>query len=440
MTWGAIHGRKEKLISRVIISDHLKSMGIIPDELATIELPSTVEVMQERINFLQKLGLTVDDFNNYPLMLGCSLRKNIIPVLTYLQKIGFSKPKLGEFIRSYPQILHASVVVELMPVVRFLRGLDVEKQDLSYVLSRFPELFGFKLEGTMSTSVAYLVSIGVSPRDIGPMVTQFPFFLGMRVGTMIKPLVEFLIGLGIPKRILARMLEKRTHILGYDLEETIKPNVNALISFGVCKEAIPMIVLQYPQIIGLPLKAKLSTMQYFFSLKLKIDPDGFVKVLEKLPQIVNLNQNLMLKPVEFLKGRGIPDSDVARMIVKCPQLLLLRGDVLKNSYYFFKSEMKRGVEELFEFPEYFTYSLESRIKPRYHRIEGKGIRCGLAWFLNCSDKRFEERLEGTYIEGETMGPTFSMGGKLDMPGNELVSEEEEDESDGEVLYRRTLSI
>ncbi|ONK80649.1 uncharacterized protein A4U43_C01F20180 [Asparagus officinalis] len=50
------------------------------------------------------------------------------------------------------------------------------------------------------------------------------------------------------------------------------------------------------------------------------------------------------------------------------------------------------------------------------------------------------RLQGDYIEGETMGPSFVMGGKLDMPGNELVSGEEDDESDSEVLFRLVLAI
>ncbi|MQM17698.1 hypothetical protein Taro_050674 [Colocasia esculenta] len=440
VTWGVIQGRKEKLVSRVIISDYLKSLGIVPEELEHLELPSTVEVMRERVEFLQKLGLTIDDMNEYPLMLGCSVRKNMIPVLGYLEKIGIQRSKLGEFVKNYPQVLHASVVVELVPVVKFLRGLDVERHDIPYVLQKYPELLGFKLEGTMSTSVAYLVSIGVRPRDIGPMATQYPYFLGMRVGTMIKPLVEHLISLGIPKMILARMLEKRPYMLGYDLEETVKPNVETLLSFGIQKEAIPSVVAQYPQILGLPLKAKLPSQQYFFTLKLKIDPEGFARVIEKMPQITSLNQSAILKPVEFLRGRGIPVEDVAEMVVKCPQLLALRVELMKNSYYFFKSEMKRPIEELVEFPEYFTYSLESRIKPRYQRLAQKGIKCGLGWFLNCSDQRFEERLRADYIETETVGPSFCMGGKLEMPISEIVSGEEEDESDDEVLYRRTVSL
>ncbi|XP_048442303.1 transcription termination factor MTERF4, chloroplastic isoform X2 [Pyrus x bretschneideri] len=338
VTWGVVQGRKEKLVSRVIICDYLKSLGIIPDELENLELPSAVDVMRERVEFLQKLGLSIDDINEYPLMLGCSVRKNMIPVLAYLEKIGIPRPKLG-----------------------------------------------------------------------------------------------------LPKKILARMLEKRTYLLGYDLEETVKPNVDCLISFGIRREALASVVAQYPQILGLPLKAKMSSQQYFFSLKLKIDPEGFARVVEKMPQIVSLHQHLIMKPVEFLLGRGIASEDVAKMVVKCPQLIALRVELMKNSFYFFKSEMGRPLKELVDFPEYFTYSLESRIKPRYQRLQSKGIRCSLKWFLNCSDQRFEERLQGEYIETETPGPSFYMGGKLELPGSEMVSDED-DESDDEVLYRRTVSL
>ncbi|CAK7323611.1 unnamed protein product [Dovyalis caffra] len=441
VTWGAVQGKKEKLVNRVIICDYLKSLGIIPDELESVELPSTVEIMKERVEFLQRLGLTIDDINEYPLMLGCSVRKNIIPVLGYLEKIGIGRSKLGEFVKSYPQVLHTSVVVELQPVIKFLRGLDVEKQDIGFVLQKYPELLGFKIEGTMSTSVAYLVSIGVSPRDIGPMVTQYPYFLGMRVGTMIKPFVDYLVSLGLPKKIVARMLEKRAYLLRYDLQETVKPNVDCLISFGIRREALASIIAQYPQIMGLPLKAKLSSQQYFFNLKMKIDPEGFARVIEKMPQIVSLNQNVIMKPVQFLLERAIAYEDVAKMVIKCPQLLALRVPLMKNSYYFFKSEMGRPVKELVEFPEYFTYSLESRIKPRYQMLKSKGIRSSLNWFLNCSDKRFEERLEGDYIESESLGPSFCLGGKLELPGCEILSDEEDESDDeDEALFGRTVSL
>ncbi|XP_047078234.1 transcription termination factor MTERF4, chloroplastic-like [Lolium rigidum] len=443
VTWGVIQGRKERLVSRVLALDFLRSAGVSDPagELEAVELPSSLDVLQERLDFLLRLGLSTDDLSAYPFLLACSLRKNIIPVLSYLEKLGVTRARLAAFVRAYPACLHASVAVDLAPIVKALRGLDVDREDIPRVLERYPDVLGLKPDGTISTSVAYLVGIvGVAPRDIGPMVTHYPFFLSMRVGTTIKPLCDYITSLGLPIRILARIIEKRPYILGYDLEETVKPNVEALLSFGIRKEVLPLVIAHYPSILGLPLKVKLAAQQYFFNLKLKIDPDGFARAVEKLPQLVSLHQNVILKPVEFLRGRGITDEDVGRMLVRCPQILLLRNELMKNSFYFFKSELKRPISELLEFPEYFTYSLESRIKPRYMRVASKGIRCSLDWFLNCSDQRFEERMRGDFIEGDAPGPSFTMGGKLQMPGSQLVSDDDNDDSDDEVLYRRTVML
>uniref|UniRef100_A0A0E0CSA2 Uncharacterized protein n=1 Tax=Oryza meridionalis TaxID=40149 RepID=A0A0E0CSA2_9ORYZ len=457
VTWGVIQGRKERLVSRVLALDFLRSAGVSDPagELEAVELPSSLEVLQERLDFLLRLGLSTDDLSAYPLLLACSLRKNAIPVLSYLEKLGVTRARLAAFVRAYPACLHASVAVDLTPVVkslrgldvdrqdlpRSLRGLDVDRQDLPRVLERYPDILGLKPDGTISTSVAYLVGIvGVAPRDIGPMVTHFPFFLGMRVGTTIKPLCEYITSLGLPMRILARILEKRPYILGYDLEETVKPNVEALLSFGIRKEMLPLVIAQYPPILGLPLKTKLAAQQYFFNLKLQIDPDAFACAIEKLPQLVSLHQNIILKLVEFLRGRGISNEDVARMVVRCPQILLLRMELMKNSLYFFKSEMKRPISELLDYPEYFTYSLESRIKPRYMRVSTKGIRCSLDWFLNCSDQRFEERMKGDFIEGDAPGPSFTTGGKLQMPGSQLVSDDDNAESILNCKMKKALAL
>ncbi|KAL2468665.1 Mitochondrial transcription termination factor family protein [Forsythia ovata] len=133
---------------------------VVPDELDGLELPVTVEVMQERVDFLHKLGLTIEDINNYPLVLGCSVKKNMIPVLDYLGKLGVRKSTFTEFLCRYPQVLHASVVVDLAPVVKYLQGMDIKPNDVPRVLEKYPEVLGFKLEGTMSTSVAYLIGIG----------------------------------------------------------------------------------------------------------------------------------------------------------------------------------------------------------------------------------------------------------------------------------------
>lgn len=396
--------KNERMENRARVYEFLRGIGIVPDELDGLELPVTVEIMRERVDFLHKLGLTVADINNYPLVLGCSVKKNMIPVLDYLGNLGVRKSTFTDFLRRYPQVLHASVVIDLAPVVKYLQGMDIKPNDIPRVLERYPEVLGFKLEGTMSTSVAYLVGIGVARREIGGLLTRYPEVLGMRVGRVIKPFVEYLESLGIPRLAVARLIEKRPHILGFRLEGRVEENIQYLMEFHVRKASLPSVVAQYPEIIGIDLKPKLLSQQSLFESVINLDPEDFGKVVEKMPQVVSLNNTRMMKHVDFLKDCGFSSIQLRKMIMGCPQLLALNLDILKLSFDFFQTEMKRPLDDLVVFPAYFTYGLESTIKPRHKMVTYKGLKCSLSWMLNCSDEKFKQRMYYDTIDMEEMEP------------------------------------
>ena len=423
--------RNEKAANRARVYEFLRGIGIVPDELDGLELPVTAEVMRERVDFLHTLGLTIEDINNYPLVLGCSVKKNMIPVLDYLGKLGVRKSTFTEFLRRYPQVLHASVVVDLAPVVKYLQGMDIKPTDIPRVLERYPEVLGFKLEGTMSTSVAYLVGIGVARREIGGVLTRYPEILGMRVGRVIKPFVEYLESLGIPRLAVARLIEKRPHILGFGLKERVKPNVEFLLEFHVRKTLLPSVVAQYPEIIGLDLKPKLLSQQSLLNSIIDISPEDFGRVVEKMPQVISLSKAPVIKHVDFLKNCGFSLQQVRKMVVGCPQLLALNLDIMKLNFDYFQMVMKRPLDDLVIFPAFFTYGLESTIKPRHRIIAKKGLKCSLAWLLNCSDNKFEERLSYDTIDMEEMEtePSFDMNTLMEPRSNESASDYDEDSDD-----------
>lgn len=392
--------RNERIENRARVYEFLKGIGIVPDELDGLELPVTVEVMQERVEFLHTLGLTIEDINNYPLVLGCSVKKNMIPVLDYLGKLGVRKSTFTEFLRRYPQVLHASVVVDLQPVVSYLQGMDIKPVNIPLVLEKYPELLGFKLEGTMSTSVAYLVGIGVARREIGNVLTKYPEILGMRVGRVIKPFVEYLESLGIPRLAVARLIEKKPHILGFGLEQKLKPNVESLLEYNVRDSSLASVVAQYPEIIGIDLKLKLANQLEFLNSTLDVNQLEFGRVVEKMPQVVSLNHKPTQRHISFFKDCGFSIEQVKQMVIGCPQILALNIDIMKVSFGYFQAEMNRPLEDLVTFPAFFTYGLESTIKPRNRLVTKRGLKCSLAWLLNCSDERFHERMNYDFIDVE----------------------------------------
>lgn len=423
--------KNERMENRARVYEFLRGIGIVPDELDGLELPVTVEVMRERVDFLHKLGLTIEDINNYPLVLGCSVKKNMIPVLDYLGKLGVRKSTSTDFLRRYPQVLHASVVIDLAPVVKYLQGMDIKTNDVPRVLEKYPEVLGFKLEGTMSTSVAYLVGIGVARREIGGILTRYPEILGMRVGRVIKPFVEYLESFGIPRLAVARLIEKRPHILGFGLEERVRPNVESLLEFYVRKSLLPSVVAQYPEIIGIDLKPKLHSQRSLLESIIDLSPEDFGGVVEKMPQVVSLGNAPIMTHIDFLTDCGFSLQQLKKMIIGCPQLLALNIDIMKLSFDFFQTEMERPMDDLVTFPAFFTYGLESTIKPRHRMVKKKGLKCSLAWLLNCSDEKFDQRIEYDTIDMEEMEPipSFDMNTLMEPRSDESGSEYEDSDDD-----------
>ncbi|XAR55944.1 hypothetical protein NMG60_11036196 [Bertholletia excelsa] len=423
--------KNDRAANRDRVYEFLRGIGIIPDELDGLELPVTVEVMKDRVDFLHKLGLTTEDINNYPLVLGCSVKKNMIPVLDYLGKLGVRKSTLTEFLQRYPQVLHASVVVDLEPIVNYLKGMDIKPNDIPRVLEKYPEVLGFKLEGTMSTSVAYLVGIGVSRREIGGILTGYPEILGMRVARIIKPFVEYLESLGLQRLAVARLIEKRPHILGFDLEERVMPNVQFLLDFNVRQTSLGSVIVQYPEIIGLDLKPKLLSQCGFLNSIIDLGPEDFGRMVEKMPQVVSLSNAPVMKHVDFLKQCGFSLQQVREMVIGCPQLLALNLDIMKRSFGYFRTKMERSLDDLVAFPAFFTYSLESTIKPRHEMVLEKGLKCSLVWLLNCSDEKFAERMNYDFIDIEEveMDSEFDMNTQLEPRNDDSASDFEEDSDD-----------
>ncbi|KAL5701600.1 hypothetical protein ACHQM5_026920 [Ranunculus cassubicifolius] len=297
-------------------------------------------------------------------LLGCSVKKKMIPVLDYLEKLGARRSTLTDFLRRYPQVLHSSAVVDLEPVVKYLQGMDIKPNDVPRVLERYPEVLGLR----------------------------------MRVGRVIKPSVDYLQSLVIPRPAVAALIEKRPHILGFRLEDQVKPNVEALIEFGVWKDSLASVIAQYPEIIGLDLQPKLLAPQNL-QTNIHVKAEDFRRLIEKMPQIVSLSRDPSLKHIDFLKECGFSLTQLRKMVVGCPQLLVLNINIMKQSFQYFQSEMGGELEDLVSFPAFFTCGLDSSIKPSHRMVTRKGLECWLSWLLNCSDERFRDRM--TYDSEES---------------------------------------
>lgn len=81
------------------------------------------------------------------------------------------------------------------------------------------------------------------------------------------------------------------------------------------------------------------------------------------------------------------------MVVRSPGLLTLSiENNMKPKVKFFLEEMEGDLEELKKFPQYFSFSLEKKIKPRHRALVEHGFKLPLSKMLKVSDGEFNARL------------------------------------------------
>lgn len=86
---------------------------------------------------------------------------------------------------------------------------------------------------------------------------------------------------------------------------------------------------------------------------------------------------------------GLSKKDIGFMVRRFSPLLGYSiEEVLRPKLEFLVYTMKRPVRDVVEYPRYFSYSLEKKIKPRYWVLKGRNIEFTLKEMLGKNDEEF----------------------------------------------------
>lgn len=102
-------------------------------------------------------------------------------------------------------------------------------------------------------------------------------------------------------------------------------------------------------------------------------------------------ENTIIPKLQFLLSIGFSHKEVEFLVSRNPDLLAssIENNIKPKAEYFFR-DIKGSLEELREFPHYFTYCLERRIKPRHRELVEKGIEMPLGVMLTSMDIEFRK--------------------------------------------------
>lgn len=113
--------------------------------------------------------------------------------------------------------------------------------------------------------------------------------------------------------------------------------------------------------------------------------------------LVSSVENTLIPKLKYLESLGLSRDETVGMVLRCPSLLTFSiENNYKPKYEYFVEVMEKKMEELKEFPQYFSFSLEKRIKPRHARLLQSGVEVPLPLMLKSTDDEFVELItQGT---------------------------------------------
>ncbi|KAL3521707.1 hypothetical protein ACH5RR_019856 [Cinchona calisaya] len=272
--------------------------------------------------------------------------------VTYLVELGMNLEAIREVIRKFPAFAYYSLDRKIKPVVEFLLELGISKSDIPTIISKRPQLCGISLSENLIPTMTFLENLGVDKRQWAKVIYRFPALLTYS-RPKLKGTVDFLYEIGLSAENVGKVLTRCPNIISYSVDDKLRPTVEYFSSLGV---DVALLVQRSPQTFGLSIEANLKPLTEFF--------------LEK----------------------GYSSGDVRTMISRYGALYTfsLAGNLIPKWEFFITMDYPKS--ELVKFPQYFGYSLEDRIKPRYAIVKEKGVRLLLNQVLSLSGPEFDKAL------------------------------------------------
>ncbi|XP_077218911.1 mitochondrial transcription termination factor family protein [Tasmannia lanceolata] len=314
-------------------------------------------------------------------------------IVQYLVSHGVRREWMGFAISRCPQLLSFSMA-EIKSRVNFYLEMGLNDKDFGTMIFDSPRALGFFSLEEMNCKVEYLKEFGLNNEDVGRLLAFKPQLMGCSIEERWKPLVKYLYYLGVRRDGMRRILTVKPMIFCVDLETTIAPKVRFLQDIGIREEAIGGVLVKFPPLLTYSLYKKIRPVVIFLMTKAGVTQRDIGKVIALEPELVGCSiVNKLEVSVKYFLSLGIPLKSLGEMVADFPTLLRYNLDVLRPKYRYLRRTMVRPLQDLVEFPRFFSYSLECRIIPRHKVLVENRINFKLRYMLPGPDEEFDRRVQ-----------------------------------------------
>ncbi|XP_030956447.1 transcription termination factor MTEF1, chloroplastic [Quercus lobata] len=236
--------------------------------------------------------------------------------------------------------------------ILYLENLNVNSHK---ALQLNPDFRSTPLSSLLSVEQC-LSSFGLTRSSLGRILDMYPQLLTSDPHTQLYPIFDFLLNeVRIPFLHIPKSITRCPRILVSSVPNQLRPTFSFLQNLGF------------------------------------VGPHSITSHTVVL--LVSSVEDTLLPKIQFLQSLGFSHEEVATMVIRSPGLLTfsITNNLLPKVKYFLE-EMKGDIVELKRFPQYFSFSLEGKIKPRHRLLLEHRLSLPLPAMLKVSDGEFTARL------------------------------------------------
>ncbi|XP_058068455.1 transcription termination factor MTERF4, chloroplastic isoform X3 [Magnolia sinica] len=319
-------------------------------------------------------------FLSFPPIVFYNIEKDIKPKIQALEKVGVEDKDIGRVVVKYPWVLSTSIQENYEKVFSFFNAEKVPKMSIDRAIRSWPHLLGCSTS-KMKTMVDQFAELGVKNKKLGQVIAASPQLLLQKPNEFLE-VVSYIEELGFDKESIGRILSRCPEIFASSVENTLKKKLNLLIEFGIYRNNLPRVIRKYPELLVSDVNNTLLPRRF-----VKARPSPLTATFANLLCVCGTS-GLCFR-MKYLMKIGLSKREVASMVNRFSPLLGYSiEEVLKPKLDFLVCTMNKPVRDVVEYPRYFSYSLEKKIKPRFWVLKGRNLECSLKDMLGKNDEDF----------------------------------------------------
>lgn len=204
----------------------------------------------------------------------------------------------------------------------------------------------------------------------------------------IQNVVHFLQQMGMLHKDLGRIFGMCPHVLTSSIDQDLVPVFNFLLDeVKIPQEHIRKTINRCPRLLTCSVNDRLRPALYY--LRSLGFPNIRLVDCSNSILLVSSVENTLIPKLEYLKSLGFSHRDAVKMVIRAPGIFTYSIDnSLKPKFDYLINKMGGSHRDLLKFPQYFSFNLEKRIKPRHRLLLEYNVSLPLPAMLKATDGDF----------------------------------------------------